>query len=147
MVMTEAKTSTAQRSFGIAGLTQSELHEVQSFIEALRKFTSDIESTSEQAGGVERAPDQSECDEGRTQYHAGGGWDSPPPVPVLIRPAAKKSAAKSNKRPTGRKSRKQRAILRRRAERGEFLVVGNLFVFGPNTRTKANTEPDTPDRQ
>jgi hypothetical protein len=146
MVMTETRISTAQPSFGIAGLTRSELHEVQSFIAALRKFNSEIESTPEQAGGVERLHDQSECDGGRTQYHACGVWDSPQPARVLLGPAAKQSA-KSKNRPMGTYTRKQRAMLRSRAERGEFQVVGNLFVLVPNTRTKANTEPDTPDRQ
>lgn len=147
MIMTEAKISTTQRSFGIAGLSQSELHEVQSFIEALRKFNSDVESTSELAGGVGRRPNHAECDGGETQYHECGGWDSPQPVHVLIRPAAKRPAAKLNKRPMGTYTRKQRAILKRRAERCEFLVVGNLFALVPNMRTKANAEPDTPDRQ
>ena len=146
MAMTETSISTAQTSFGIAGLTRSELQQIQSFIEALRRPNSDIESISEQAGGAERAPDQSECDGGRSQYYERGGWDRPQPVRVLIRPAAKRSA-KSNKRPIGTYTRKQKVILRRRAERGEFQVVGNLFVLVPNTRTKANAEPDTPDRQ
>ena len=140
MILTETRISTAQTSFGIAGLTRSELNEVQSFIAALRKFNSDAESTSEQAGSVEGAPDRSESGEGRTQCHERETWAPPQPVRVLIRPAAKRSA-KWNKGRKGAYSRKQRVILRRRAERGEFQMIGNLFVLVPNTRT--NTTADT----
>ena len=146
MVLTEARISTAQRSFGIAGLTRSELYEAQSFIEALRKFNSDIEAASER-GWAEQAPDQSERDEAEPNTASTIRGMAPQPGRVLVRPAAKKSAAKSNKRPMGTYTRKQRVVLRRRAERGEFLVVGNLFVLVPNTRTKADAAPDTPDRQ
>lgn len=46
MIMTEAKGSTIQTTFGIVGLTRSELDEVQCFIDGLRKFTSDNEPMS-----------------------------------------------------------------------------------------------------
>lgn len=39
MIMTEAKGSTTQTTFGIVGLTRSELDEAQGFLNGLRKFT------------------------------------------------------------------------------------------------------------
>ena len=90
--MTESRISSAQSSSGIAGLSRYELHDVQSFIEALRKVNSGMEGTSEQVGGLERAPDQSKYGEGRIQHHAGGARVRPLPIRVLILRAAKRSA-------------------------------------------------------
>lgn len=120
MVIEETSISTAQRSFGIAGLTRSELHEIRSFIETLRRPSSDSENISEKQG-------QNKC-------HTYGGGDSPQPVCVVVRPVVKHSAGKSRKRPRVAYTRKQRAVLRRRAERGAFLVIGNLFVLAPKIR-------------
>lgn len=47
MAMAERRVLTAETSFGIMGLTRFELHEVQCFIDWLRRFSSDTERTSE----------------------------------------------------------------------------------------------------
>jgi hypothetical protein len=146
MLLTEARISTTQ-TFGIAGLTRSELHEVQSFLEALRKFNSDIESASKHAGGVEGAPGRSQPDEiERNITSADDGVALQPGHPLACRNKAKTPRSKSKTRPMETYARKERAItasLMRRAKRGEFLAIRNLFVLLPNTPTKVDAEPDT----
>lgn len=150
MLITDTTISSTQKSFGIAGLTRSELHEVQLLIDALRKFNSEIERTSEQAGHVERATDRTEHDEAERSTATTDSGMAPQPGRSFVRVGVKQSVNKSNAYPMKTLTRKERAItgaLMQRAERGEFLAVRNLFVLVPNTPKKVDAEPDIPDRQ
>jgi len=134
MIMTETSISTDQRSFGIAGLTRSELHEIQLVIEALRRPNSDIERISERAEGAERAPDQSECDEAERNTVSTDAGMTPQSCRAPVPAAGNQSGNQSNTYPmkalyserTGNCS-----ILDAQRRTRRFLAIRNLYVLLP----------------
>lgn len=154
MIITEARVSTAQTSFGIVGLTRSELDEVQCFIEGLRKVNSDSEPMSER-GPLEPSRDRSRPNGMLWKPIANDGMALQPDHALARRINVQQPPGESNSRPVGScnmKSSVLRKSLRRRAKHGKLLVIGSLFVLPPNTSspytpTKVDAEPDTPNRQ